>query len=551
MDRVRLWRPRCIALLGCLLAFSILLFPAFVRAAPTDVEAEADGPVVASVVVDGDMVLRVRGISSAYPAEVRAGRIAERIRALAADHTAAIDALRAVEEGDVTRLLLGERSIMAITEADARLESSDRQILSEVYLRRIGDAITGYRDRRTLHSLVRAGLLALTASVALALFLWVGSRVMRWLDSALENRVKRRLVGLEQQSQRILSAAHLWRTLGALRSVAWTVTVLVAIATSVDFVLHLFPWTRALGHSLFTLLIYPLRTIGSGFIAAIPDLLTLAVIVVVLRYLLRALRMIFAALARGSMVVENFEPEWAWPTYRLVRLLVMVLAVVVAYPYIPGSQSEVFKGLSIFFGIVFSLGSSSMIGNIIAGYALTYRRAFRVGDRVCIDEHVGTVVEMRLMVTHLRTLKNEEVIIPNSEILNKSVVNFSTFARTGELIVHTIVGIGYETPWRQVEAMLLEAASRTPGLAREPKPFVLQKSLGDFAVNYEINACCSEVARIGFIYTDLHRNILDVFNEYGIQIMTPAYEGDPEVPKIVPKEQWYLAPAVADTAEKK
>ena len=223
----------------------------------------------------------------------------------------------------------------------------------------------------------------------------------------------------------------------------------------------------------------------------------------------------------------------------------LAFAVVVAYPYIPGSGSDAFKGVSLFLGVIFSLGSSSVISNVIAGYTMTYRRAFRIGDRVRINEHLGDVAETRLLVTHLRSPKNEEIVIPNSLILNSSVVNYSSLAREGKLILNTTVGIGYETPWRQVVTMLLQAAERTEGLLKEPAPFVLQKALGDFAVTYEINAYCGDAQAMNQLYTRLYQNILDVFNEYGVQIMTPAYEGDPEQPKIVPKDQWYAAPASA------
>ena len=193
--------------------------------------------------------------------------------------------------------------------------------------------------------------------------------------------------------------------------------------------------------------------------------------------------------------------------------------------------------------MVFSLGSSSVIANTIAGYALIYRRAFQLGDRVNINEMIGDVVEMRLQVTHLRSLKNEEVIVPNSLILNSQVINYSSLARKQGLILHTTVGIGYEVPWRQVEALLLMAAERTSGLLQEPQPFILQKSLGDFAVNYELNVFCDDAHAMMKLYTDLHRNILDTFNEYGVQIMTPAYVSDPQELKVVAKPRWYAAPA--------
>jgi small-conductance mechanosensitive channel len=225
-----------------------------------------------------------------------------------------------------------------------------------------------------------------------------------------------------------------------------------------------------------------------------------------------------------------------------------VFTAIVAYPYIPGSGSEAFKGISIFLGVIFSIGSSSFVSNTIAGYALTYRRVFKIGDRVKIEDVVGDVVQTRLQVTHLRSLKNEEVIVPNSLIVNSQVVNYSSLARKQGLILHTTVGIGYETPWRKVEAMLLLAAKRTPGLLREREAFVLLKALGDFSITYEVNAYCDDAQAMVGLYSALHRNILDVFNEHAVQIMTPAYECDPEQPKIVPKEQWFVAPATADPA---
>jgi small-conductance mechanosensitive channel len=190
-----------------------------------------------------------------------------------------------------------------------------------------------------------------------------------------------------------------------------------------------------------------------------------------------------------------------------------------------------------------SLGASSAMASLIAGYTVTYRRAFRVGDRITIGDLTGVVSDVRLLVTHLRTAKNEEIVVPNSVVLQSHVVNYSRMARSHGLILHTTVSIGYETPWRQVEAMLKAAAERTQGVLSEPPPFVLEKSLGDFAVTYELNVHVDSAAMIPERYAELHRHVLDVFNEYGVQIMTPAYEGDPPEPKIVPKEKWFVAPA--------
>jgi small-conductance mechanosensitive channel len=310
-----------------------------------------------------------------------------------------------------------------------------------------------------------------------------------------------------------------------------------------NFVLRSFAATRPLAARLLSLVLEPLSSLGGGLVAALPNLAFLLVLFLVARWLLRMTRLFFEAVASGNVALSGFEAEWAFPTYRIVRLALVAFAVVVAYPYIPGSRSAAFQGISIFLGVMFSIGSSSFIANIIAGYSMTYRRAFRVGDRIKVADVFGDVTEIRLQVTHLRSIKNEEIVVPNSTLLGSTVVNYSALARSRGLILHTTVGIGYETPWRQVEAMLLMAAERTPGLARETAPFVLQKSLGDFCITYELNVYCDDASRMGVLYTRLHQGILDVFNEYGVQIMTPAYEGDPEQPKLVPREQWFAAPA--------
>ena len=238
----------------------------------------------------------------------------------------------------------------------------------------------------------------------------------------------------------------------------------------------------------------PLATMWASFVSIIPDLIFLVILVYVVRIVLRMIRRFFEAVEQGRIHLANFDREWATPTYKLLRPLVIAFAIIVGYPYIPGSGSEAFKGVSLFLGIVFSLGSSSFIANMIAGYSMTYRRAFKLGDFVQIGDVRGVVSAVRLQVTHVRTIKNEEIVVPNSQILGASVINYSSLAQSNGLILHTTVGIGYETPWRQVEAMLLEAARRTPGLLTEPPPFVLQLQLGDFCVTYELNVYCSRAA---------------------------------------------------------
>ncbi len=496
----------------------------------------------APVVIDGETLFSLRGVS-AYPAERRAREIEGRIRALAANRRLPSPSLTLDDQPGMTRILADGQHLLSVLDEDARLEAVDRRTLAQVYRTRIAEAVEAYRSARQPRLLWRHALYALGATLALLVVGYVGRRVVGVLRRGLDRRYRTRVQDVQIQAFQILTAERIWWFLAKLLNLASAVAVVAMVYVYLEYVLGLFPWTRGLSRGLLTIAIDPVRTIAAGLIAVIPKLVFLAILFLVTRFLLRLVRLFFDHVSSGTVTLRDFDPEWAWPTYRLVRLLVIAFAVVVAYPYIPGSGTDAFKGISLFIGIIFSLGSSSLIGNIVAGYSMTYRRAFKVGDRVRIGEHIGDVERMRLLVTHLRTPKNEEVVVPNSVILGAEVINYNSMSREGGLILHTTVGIGYETPWRQVEAMLIEAAERTPGLRREPAPFVLQTALGDFCVTYEINVYCDTPQAMMLLYTELHRNVLDVFNEYGVQIMTPAYEGDPDQPKLVPKEHWYAAPA--------
>jgi small-conductance mechanosensitive channel len=496
----------------------------------------------AAVTVDGKVLFHVRGVTS-YPAEQRALAIRKRIETIAADRSVAADAVRVVETEDRSNIVAGDILVISVLDADAAPEGVTRKQLAEIFRVKVAEAIATHRDDRSPRALMISTLYALGATVVAAMLVFVLRLAFRRLDALLERRYRSRVEGLETQSHQLIQAKQLWKALQGFLETVRFLAVLAIIYLTLNLVLGLYPWTRPLAQRLFSIVLEPLHAMGTGFLEALPNLVFIALLIIVIRYALKITRLFFAGVDHGTIPLSNFDREWAWPTYKIIRLLVIAFALVVAYPYIPGSGSEAFKGISIFLGVLFSLGSSSFIANMIAGYTMTYRRAYRIGDRIKVDDITGDVVEMRLMVTHLRTIKNEEVVVPNSLILNSNIINYSTLAKSRGLILHTTVGIGYETPWRKVEAMLLLAAKCTPGLLKEPAPFVLQKSLGDFAVTYELNVACDNAQGMAGFYTALHHNILDVFNEYGVQIMVPAYEGDPEAPKVVPREQWFAAPA--------
>jgi len=410
-----------------------------------------------------------------------------------------VDELRTVRRENYTEILAGTERVAILHDADAELEGIDRDTLVTVDLARIRHAI--------------------------------------------ERRFANLLQALEGNSKHLMQARWLVTGLRTLVGAAKTVLMVVGVLLYVGYVLRLFPWTRQFGGQLISLFIQPPVAFGKGVVDALPGLAFLVVLYFITRVLLRFIRMAFTAVGSGTVRFEGFDPDWAEPTCKIVRLLVVVFALVVAYPYVPGSDSQAFKGISIMLGIMFSLGSTSIISNLIAGYAMTYRRAFRRGDYVGVGDTIGRVPDVRPQVTHLRNLRNEEIIIPNFVILGSSVVNYSSLSREQALFINAIVGIRYEVPWRQVESMLLEAVTRTQGVLAKPAPFVRLTSLGEFFVSYGLNAAIRDPTQRRQWLAELHRNVLDVFNEYGVQIMTPAYEGDPEQAKIVPREQWYATPA--------
>lgn len=515
----------------------LFLLGAAPAVAQTPDAAVAHVPDTAAVEVDGIPLFQVRG-ASAFPAARRAAEIGQRIEAAAADPAFRPESLRATDRGVYTEISGGGHVVMRFVDADAELEDIARDQLAPAYLHRIQRAIADYRQARTQdalgRSVGRAAAAVGIALVVLALLLWLLRRGVR----AMQHQFELRTGALTAASRQVLRVERLWQTLRSMILLTRAVLVLVVLLFLVEYVLVQFPQTRGIGRRMFGAIADPLADLGRGFVASIPNLIVLAILFVVTRYLLSLARLWFEAIEAGSLRYEGFEPDWARPTFGLVRLGIIGAALVTAYPFIPGSDSQAFQGLSILAGVLVAVGSSAAMSNIVAGYLILYRRAFSIGDRVKIGDSVGIVTEMRLQMTQLRTYRNEEINIPNALILTSEVTNFSQPARAGRLIVHSEVGIGYEVAWRQVEAMLLGAAQATPGLLPEPPPFVLQSRLGDFAVFYQVHAYTDLTEGVPQVMADLHRNILDQFNAQGVQIMTPAYEGDPEQPKVVPPDQW-------------
>ncbi|THJ19474.1 MAG: mechanosensitive ion channel family protein, partial [Nitrospira sp. CG24E] len=287
--------------------------------------------------------------------------------------------------------------------------------------------------------------------------------------------------------------------------------------------LGIFPWTRGISARLVEAVLTTFTAIGQAFATYVPNVISIIIIVYVTRYILKLISMVFTGIERGTIKFSGFHADWAQPTYMIVRFLVMVFAVIAIFPYIPGSQSDAFRGVSVFLGILLSFGSAGAISNIIAGAVLTYMHPFRNGDRVKIADTIGDVMERTLLVTRVRTIKNVDITIPNSMVLGSHLINFSSVAKEQGLILHTAITIGYDAPWKTVHALLIAAAKATTHILKTPEPFVLQTGLNDFYVTYEINAYTDQANKMATIYAELHQNIQDKFNEAGVEIMSPHY----------------------------
>jgi small-conductance mechanosensitive channel len=318
---------------------------------------------------------------------------------------------------------------------------------------------------------------------------------------------------------------------------------LILLYVWITFVLKRFAWSRPWGEQLGAWFLQTAGMLGTAAVKALPDLAVVGLIYIATRWLLRFVGMLFTAIEEGRIEVTETLKETTQPTRRIVTIVFWIFALIMAYPYLPGSGSEAFKGVGVMVGLMVSIGSSAVIGQLASGYMIMYSRTLKVGDYVKTGDIEGTVWQLGLFATRIRTLKKEIVTIPNAVLAGQVTKNYSQAADPNGIVLGTSITIGYDTPWRQVEGLLLLAAERTPGLKKEPAPWVLQRELTDYYVDYEVCAYLEDPLERVRTLTALHANILDVFNEYGVQITSPNYEADPEAPKVVPREQWFAAPA--------
>lgn len=475
------------------------------------------------VMLLNDTLFSLYARQGSFTASERASAVESRIKTLASDRLFTASKLQVVNAEQTTDLVYGDQLILSLSTTDGLWEHSTKEQLARKYRDLIINSLRAYEADTQWSALAKEAGLALGVILVAIVLISLIIRLTRKLDRQIQGSEHRWFGGLHIRSYELVNSNQARQVLSSMVAIVkWLLIILVAYF-AIPIVFGFFPYTRELSGTLFGYVMAPLHRIGSAIWTYIPNLITILVLCLVFRYVLRFFHFLKREIENGKLSIPGFYPDWANPTYQIIRVLVLAFMLIVIFPYLPGSDSPVFKGVSVFMGVLFTFGSAGALGNVVAGLVLTYMRAFKLGDRVQIGEVTGDVIQKTLLVTRVRTIKNEIISIPNSTVMNNHTVNYSSESNTTGLILHTSVTIGYDAPWRQVHELLIDAALQTTLIEHEPKPFVLQTSLEDYYVSYQINAYTRSPGKQAVIYSELHALIQDKFNAAGVEIMSPHY----------------------------
>lgn len=434
------------------------------------------------------------------------------------------DKIRIEENETASEIFYGDRIIISITESEAALQKKSRDEIAKAYAQTLNTRLKMIKESRNLFNLL---VPALIISLYL-LFLFLIFNILNHIFKGIYTRIKNlkgivfksikiqqyELLGQAQQVAIILNLAR------ALKIIFFLTIAYLSLLVVFSFL----PWTKGLTKQLIGYIIDPIIKIATGIINYIPNLFTIAIIVIAIHYLVKFIHMIFRGIENEQIKIEGFYAEWARPTFNIISAFLYVFMLISIFPYLPGANSPIFQGVSILLGILVSFASSSSISNLIAGIIITYMRPFKIGDRVKIGDAIGDVTEKSLLLTRLRTIKNEDITIPNSTVLSSHIINYSSSSHENiGLILNTTITIGYDTPWKTVHQLLIEAANNTEDILKTPQPFVLQTSLDDYYISYQLNAYTDKPNSMADIYSKLHQNIQDSFAKGDVEIMSPHY----------------------------
>jgi small-conductance mechanosensitive channel len=440
--------------------------------------------------------------------------------------------------------------MVAAGDADPMKEETPEAV-AERSSRALSLLVAETRESRDTKALLWAALMTMLATAAFVAAVWLLARLRRSIHRRLETLVTSQARRVRAGDTELLAGDRIALLARRGADGLFGILVLVVAYHWLGFVLERFPYTRPWGEQLVVFLWGAFGTAGRAIAGAVPGLLFAVIIFLGARVLVNVLRTIFDRVEQGNLTLGWLDADTARPTRRITSAMIWLFALAFAYPYLPGSDTDAFKGISILAGLMLSLGASSVVGQGANGLILMYSRAFKRGDYVRIGDREGTVIEAGLFVTRIRTPAGKELTLSNSYVVGSVTENFSRGLPGPGVLLETGVTIGYDTPWRQVEAMLLEAARRTEHVAQEPRPTVDKTELSDFYVEYRLVARAlptGEVPRRR-ILSNLHANVLDLFNEHGVQIMSPHYEQDPQEPKVVARKDWHVDPVTERDSE--
>lgn len=458
-----------------------------------------------------------------YSLERRAEKIAEKLSMLKSGELE-VGQLEIVPGDLADDVVCGDVLIMSLNDADANALGLSRKGAGDYYT----DLIVGFSESEVvapmnLQSLLINAGIALAIVILFAFGLRYFNKLFRLIYLKLHAQKGKFFKGFSIKKYELLTEEkQVLFVVYAVKAVRVVLLVLI-IYLLLPVLFSLFPWTQSIADTLFGYVLDPVKSIGAKAVAFIPNLLTIIVIWIVTKYVIRLLEFFKLEVARGRLELPGFYPEWAKPTFNIVKILIIALAFIGVWPLLPMSDSDIFKGVSTFIGLLVALGGAGAISNVIAGLVITYMRSFKIGDRVKIGDVMGDVKEKSLLNTRIKTIKNEIITIPNSQMLNSHTINYTTANDEQGLILHTTITLGYDVPWRTVHKVLIEAALATEFVKKLPKPYVLQTSLDDFYVSYQLNARTREIHKMALIYSEMHKNIQDKCNEAGIEILSPHY----------------------------
>jgi small-conductance mechanosensitive channel len=491
---------------------------------PTQPENKIDG---FPVMLDGKPLFFIRRGVSSFSAEERANAITRRIERIAQNDSIPIENLTIEQIPDDNSLYLSvdQEVILTVTKQDAKAYRSTPELLAQQALQKIQVAIAQYRQDRKPEQLLKNIIYTVISTFAFLIISFAVIKISGKLFPFIRRLIESLTPGIKIGNVEIISSSNIsffW--LRVLRIIRLLVFFLL-LFNYATFVLRLFPWTRVFGESILGYFYQSLELVLSSIGQYLPNAFIIAIIIFITYYLIRLIKPFFTAIERGNLVIPGFYTDWAKPTYNLLLVIIIALAAIVAFPYLPGFDSPAFRGVSVFLGLLLSLGSTSAIANVIGGIILIYTRAFRIGDHIQVGEVIGDLIEKNFLVIRICTPTNKIITIPNSSLLSSNVINFSISSRelNRNLIIQTTITLGYDLPWRKAHKTLIEAALETDHILKEPAPFVLQTSLDNFYISYQLNAYTNQPNLMVIIYSELHQNIQDKCNEAGIEILSPSY----------------------------